>query len=216
MKKYNLKQHIMLFIAGIVIPAAVYILGSTWRIRFVGKEHEDEAGSPLIWAFWHSRMLPLLFAYRRQGIIILVSQSFDGELIARALRRFGFRTVRGSSSHGGMRSLIEIKRELENGARVAFTPDGPKGPREVVKPGVAAASVKSGAPIIAVAVETDRKWVLGSWDGFQIPKPFGHIEIRLSKPIYPGEKGVDDLTEEVQKKLDEMVLTTKAADSVGK
>ena len=188
----------MLLLAGILLPAVVFILGLTWRVHFVGKEHEDAAG-PLIWAFWHSRMLALLFAYRRQGVSVLVSRSFDGELIARALKSFGFRTVRGSSTHGGARGLMEIIAELKNGARVAFTPDGPRGPREVVKLGVAAASIKSGVPIIVAAVEANRAWVLRTWDGFVIPKPFARIEICLSKPIYPDGRDTEAVAAELQR-----------------
>ncbi len=204
MKGHNLKQHLMLFLAGTLLPAVVFVLGLTWRVHFVGKEHEDAVGRPLIWAFWHSRMLALLFAYRRQGISVLVSRSFDGELIARALSRFGFRTVRGSSTHGGARGLMEVIAELRKGARVAFTPDGPRGPKEVVKPGVAAASIKSGAPIIAVAVEANRGWVLRTWDGLLIPKPFARIEIWLSKPIYPDGMDIATAAAETQRTLNDL------------
>jgi len=194
----------MLFLAGTLLPAVIYLLGATWRVKIIGKEHEESAGKPLIWAFWHSRMLPLVFAYRRQGIVVLVSRSFDGEIISRAIEAFGFRTTRGSSSRGGLRGFLQMIDELKNGALVAFTPDGPRGPAKVVKSGVAGASIKSGAPVIPAEVIVRSKWTLNTWDEFIIPKPFSFIDIMLSKPIYPEGKDIDELTSIIQKRFDEM------------
>ncbi|HDR91195.1 MAG TPA: DUF374 domain-containing protein, partial [candidate division Zixibacteria bacterium] len=91
MKTYSLKQRFYLFLAGTVFPALVYCFGVTWRVKFVNNEAEN-AGPPLVWAFWHARLLPLVYYYRRRGIVVLVSRSFDGEITARVLHRMGFRT----------------------------------------------------------------------------------------------------------------------------
>ena len=191
------------------MPIVIYLLGYTWKVKYVGKEHEDEVGSPLIWAFWHSRLLPLVFFYRKQDIYVLVSRSTDGEIISRVLNSMGFRTIRGSSSRGGMASLREIIEKLKQPIRVAFTPDGPTGPPEEVKIGVVAASKKSNVPIIPVATSANRMWKLKSWDKFLIPKPFATIEIRMGKPIYPGKKDLRQISDEVQRRMDDI---TKKAD----
>ncbi len=214
MEKISLKQRFYLFMAGTVFPALIYIFGLTWRVRYVGKKHEEAIGKPLIWAFWHSRQLPLVYFYRRQDITVLVSRSFDGEIISRAIHRFGFRTVRGSSSTGAASSLREIVRELRRNARIAFTPDGPRGPRETAQIVAAAASALSKTPIIALATASNRKWVLSSWDRFQIPKLFAKVEIRLTEPIYPEGKTVEEINSELQTALDR--VTREADESFSK
>jgi len=149
----------------------------------------------------------LLFAYRGRGIIILVSRSFDGEVISAVLDVFGFSTVRGSSSRGGMVGLIQIIERLRSGGRVAFTPDGPRGPKEKAKYGVGGASVKSGAPVFAVEVEVDRKWILKTWDEFIIPKPFANITIRYSNLMFPGDDDSAKMTQRIQSAFDHLSLT---------
>jgi len=212
----DLKQRFYLFLAGTILPALIYLLGMTWRVRYVGGEHEKAFGGPLIWAFWHSRQFPLVYLYRRRGIVVLASRSFDGEISSRILNRFGFRTIRGSSSRGGARSLIEALRELKSNARVAFTPDGPRGPKEIAQIGAAAVSVKSGAPIIAAATASNRHWKLSSWDGFRIPKPFARVEIRQSEPIYPSDETIKELNAKLQIALEEVTrLADRSVSSKG-
>ena len=184
------------------MPAVIYLFGMTWKVRYVGRENADKVGKPAIWAFWHSRLLPLVYFYRKQNICVLTSKSFDGEVISIALHRLGFGTVRGSTTRGGARSLIEIIRELEKGTRVAFTPDGPRGPKEIAQIGAAAASAHSGVPIIAAATASNKYWKLKSWDEFKIPRPFATVEIRQSEPIYPNGRSADEINAELQKMLD--------------
>ncbi|MCK5832470.1 lysophospholipid acyltransferase family protein [bacterium] len=204
MNKRSFKQRVILLLAGTIVPFAIYLLALTWRVTYKGKKYENDVGNPLIWAFWHSRLLPLLFYYRNMDIVVLVSQSFDGEVITKAMNCFGFRTVRGSSTRGGMRGFIGMIDKLKSGCRVAFTPDGPLGPRERVKLGVSAASIKSGAPIIAAEISASRSWFLKSWDRFMIPKPFAKIYITLSEPIYPKNFDNQELTEILQQRLDDI------------
>ncbi len=214
MAKLTLKQRFYLFLAGTLFPALICLCGLTWRVKFVGRENEEAVGYPLIWAFWHSRLLPLVYFYRGLDIVVLVSQSFDGEVISRAIHRLGFRTIRGSTTRGGVESLIEAVKELRNGSRLAFTPDGPKGPKEIAQIGAAAASVKSKTPIIAVATASKRYWALSSWDKFRIPRPFAKVEIHLSEPIDPSGKTPEQVNDELQAALEK--ITHRADESVAR
>lgn len=211
MQTYSIKQRFFLFLAGTIIPALIYCFGFTWRVKFVNAEAE-KAGPPLVWAFWHARLLPLVYYYRNRGIVVLVSRSFDGEIIARILHRMGFRTIRGSTTRGALQSLREVLTELKKGAYVAFTPDGPKGPPEVAQIGASAAARLGNAPLIAIATASNRDWRLRSWDKFIIPKPFARIEIRQSQPIFPEKRDPEEINEELQKSLDE--VTRLAEESV--
>ena len=201
MRNYSPKQNFFLFLAGTIIPALIYLFGITWRVRYINKEAEN-SGPPLIWAFWHSRLLPLVYFYRKRGVVVLVSRSFDGEIIARIIEKMGFRTIRGSSSRGGMESLREIVRELKKGSFVAFTPDGPRGPAEIAQGGASMASVLSGAPLVPTSVASNCCWKLKSWDKFRIPKPFARIEIRQDEPIWPEGKRTGQMKELLQTHLE--------------
>lgn len=164
----------------------VRLLGATWRIRIEGRDEWTEArrgGQPAILALWHGELLPLIWHFRGQGLAPLVSTHSDGEVIARIIELLGYRPIRGSSSRGGARALLEAVQALKAGGDVAFTTDGPRGPRRQSAPGVAAASRKSGAPIVPVGAVVDRGWSLRSWDRFVIPKPFATIRLRFAPPI---------------------------------
>ncbi len=114
----------------------------------------------------------------------MTSQSRDGEFIARVIHRFGFVPVRGSSSRGGQRALLEMKQLLAEGHAVAFTIDGPRGPRYVAKKGPVLLARMSGVPITAFYVAVERAWVLNTWDRLVIPKPFSRIHVRFARKIF--------------------------------
>lgn len=141
------------------------------------------AGAPAIYAVWHGRLLLLPYLYGHRGSHVLASRSRDGELVARWIRRFGLRPVRGSSSRGGGEALRRLARALRAGGEVVVVPDGPKGPREVLKPGVIALARLTGAPIVPMAVAASREWRLRSWDEFRIPRPFARCVVRFGEPI---------------------------------
>ena len=121
--------------------------------------------------------------WRKLGIAVMVSRSFDGEYIARIIEKFGFVAVRGSSSRGGSAALREMRKELERGAAVAFTIDGPRGPKYVAKPGPVLLARSSGLPMAAFYVALSDAWVLKTWDEFMIPKPFSKALARLSAKV---------------------------------
>lgn len=139
---------------------------------------------PVIYSFWHRSVFPAAWMWRKLGIAVMVSRSFDGEYIARIIEKFGFVAVRGSSSRGGSEALRGMKNELEKGTTVAFTIDGPRGPKYVAKPGPVLLSRSSGRPMAAFYVALSDAWVLRTWDEFMIPKPFSKALVRVSPKMY--------------------------------
>ena len=141
------------------------------------------ARAPVIYAVWHGRVLLLPYLYGHRGCSVLASRSPDGEIVSRLIRRFGLQPVRGSSTRGGGEALRLLTRRLRRGHEVVVVPDGPVGPREVLKSGVIALARLSGAPIVPMAVGASRYWQLRSWDEFRIPKPFARCVMRFGEPI---------------------------------
>ncbi|HEX7120458.1 MAG TPA: lysophospholipid acyltransferase family protein [Longimicrobiales bacterium] len=171
------------------------VLGAVFRTAsfevVAGGEHFARIrarGEPCIMVVWHGRLLPAVYHHRHQGIAALVSRSADGEYIARVLRRWGYETVRGSSSRGGASAFREMVRLARAGRSIAFTPDGPRGPRQKLKPGALAAAQATGLPVLPVAAGADRGWWIEGWDRFLVPKPFARIRVAYGEPeIVPRE-----------------------------
>jgi lysophospholipid acyltransferase (LPLAT)-like uncharacterized protein len=162
---------------------AVAALGATLRWRVEGLEHLDapvRSGRQPIMAFWHGRILPATYYFRRRGIVVITSENFDGEWIAGIIRRFGYGTARGSTSRGARRALRQLTRDMAAGRPAAFTLDGPRGPARVAQPGALWLAKVTGNPVIPFHIETDRHWTLGSWDsrfrlGQTKPASSGHV-----------------------------------------
>ena len=146
---------------------------------------------PLVLAFWHSCIFPAIYAWRNLQIRVMSSDSFDGEYTGRIIRKFGFVKVRGSSSKGAVRALLGMRREIEQGATVAFTIDGPRGPRYVAKPGPVVLARATGAPMVAFHIALENPWVLNTWDKSMIPKPFSRALLRISRKINVPEDSGD-------------------------
>jgi len=160
-------------------------LASTWRYRITNAEAIRGLRSrqqPFIFAFWHGTMLPLVWMHRGEGEPVVISEHRDGEIIARIVERFGFRTIRGSTTRGAARALLGIVRELESGSEIAVTPDGPRGPARKFASGALVAAQRVGVPIVCLGVTADRAWRLKSWDAFMIPKPFSRVHVAYSAP----------------------------------
>ena len=145
-----------------------------------------------------------MVVYRRHRgkIAALVSASKDGALLAAVLGRFGVEHVRGSSSRRGPQALLEMATRARLGYNLALTPDGPKGPRYIVQPGVIALAQLSGLPIIPVTCNARRKLCLKSWDGFQIPFPFSRCELILNEPIHVPREADEAVREERRRELE--------------
>jgi len=161
------------------------VLSRTWRVRVVNGEYVRDlrrTGRPFIFALWHGQLLPLLWHHRGEGVLILISEHRDGELVARAAQSLGYGLIRGSSTHGAERALISLVRELKSGHEVAITPDGPRGPAKSFAPGALVAAQRSDSFILPVAASADRAWRLRSWDRFIIPKPFARVTVAYATP----------------------------------
>ena len=166
-----------------------------------------------VFVFWHSHQLSALWHYRRTRSAILVSRSRDGEIVARIAASAGYRPVRGSSSRGGSEGLKEIIQIAQSGAPVAVTPDGPRGPRYSIGPGLMLLAQKSGHPITPVAIGLSRFWELPSWDRFRIPKPFAKGFNCWGEPLHvPADADRPALDRLARKLQQRMIALEKHAD----
>ena len=170
-------------IAAAAARFAVDALSRTWRLEVRGPPRYD---GPVILAVWHGQLLPALCRHRGDAITLLVSGHRDGEYLASAARSWGFRTVRGSSTRGSVSGLRGLVRALRAGGTVAVTPDGPRGPARVAKPGALAAAQLTGAPIIPVGTAASGTWRLRSWDEFELPHPLARVCVAYGPPIHVG------------------------------
>ena len=190
---------------------ASFILRAWVKTLRIEVEFLAEPTFPSIIAFWHGRMflLPFVFKSYASQVSILISRHRDGEFVARLVESLGFSTVRGSTGKGkgGDRAFLEMFNLLKSGKVVAITPDGPRGPREVVKPGIARLSKKTGAPIYPLTFSTNRGKMLNSWDRFLVPYPFSRCKVILGKPIYPENYGEKELVKKVELELQRLTET---------
>lgn len=173
-----------------LIAAAAYpalaALCRTLRWEVEGAEHYDAilaSGRQPIIAFWHGRILPAAWYFRRRGIVAMTSANFDGQWTARLLEHFGNRTVAGSSSRRGMRGMLELKREVEQGHPAAFALDGPRGPAREAQPGAVWLASATGNPILPFHAEAHRYWTVSSWDQTQIPRPRSGVAVVVGAPL---------------------------------
>jgi hypothetical protein len=164
----------------------IALLGSTLRWRTEGLEHLDAiaaSGRQPIMAFWHGRILPATYFFRRRGIVVITSENFDGEWIAGIIERFGYETARGSTSRGARKALLQLTRDIAAGKPVGFTLDGPRGPAGVAQPGAVWLAKATGNPVLPFHLEASRHWTLNSWDHTQIPKPYATVALAVGTPI---------------------------------
>jgi len=172
-------------------------LGGTYSWRVHGQRHLDllaRDGRAPIHAFWHGRVLAAPPFFRDRGIVVITSENFDGEWIARIIGKFGYGTSRGSSSRGGAKALVGLRRELRAGHPVAFTLDGPRGPARVAQPGAVWLAGATGHPILPFHIEANHAWTVKSWDQHQVPKPGAMISVAIGEPMFVA--GTDDATVE--------------------
>ena len=170
----------------LVVPLAA-ALGATYRYRIEGLGPLDallrSGNPPPIMAFWHGRILPATLYFRHRGIVVVTSANFDGEWIAEVIRRFGYGTARGSSSRGGARALVELRRAMAKGRAAGFTLDGPRGPARVAQRGALWLAGATGNPVLPFHIEADRFWEASSWDRTQVPRPFSTVALAIGPPL---------------------------------
>ncbi|MHB0997103.1 MAG: lysophospholipid acyltransferase family protein [Elusimicrobiales bacterium] len=175
------------WLLSLLARAYIRFLGLTSRITIKGRK--DYPG-PAVYALWHRQEVLMIWLHRNRGLTGLVSQSKDGEYMARILLGMGFNVIRGSSTTGGSQALRALTKAARSGYSIAVTPDGPKGPIFKVHPGIIFIAQKAGLPIIPAACALSNKKILRTWDRYQFPLPFGRIEAVYGEPIHVA--GTDD------------------------
>jgi lysophospholipid acyltransferase (LPLAT)-like uncharacterized protein len=220
---YSFKQRIGIHSADWAFYLLIKFIGRTIRYEIEGWENFQEIERDRkipIYAFWHNRIFAGTYFFRNRGIVVITSQSFDGEYIARFIQRFGYGAVRGSSTRGGVGALVEMIRLMKKGLPMAFSVDGPRGPKYVAKTGAVLLAKKTGNPLMPFVVETEKFWTINNWDNLQIPKPFTRAKIFIAEPIYVGadasEAKIENKRLELQRKLDEAVELGKQWRESGK
>ncbi|HYM76661.1 MAG TPA: lysophospholipid acyltransferase family protein [Candidatus Dormibacteraeota bacterium] len=219
-RRFTLRQHIIL---RIIIWAGYWVIrliGPTLRVCISYEEGAQQTleQRPLIGSFWHSCLIPSTYICRDLGVRVMSSNSYDGEYMGRIIHKFGFVAVKGSSSRNAVRALLGLRRALEDGWTVAFTLDGPRGPRHKVKPGPVALARSSGVPLTTFHAAVDKAWVLHTWDRLMIPAPFSRVLLRFGKlipvPRDASDEDVERHTAELQSSLDRVCEFAEA--NVGK
>ena len=190
----------------------VRALGATYRWRVDGIHHYDAivaSGKQPIFAFWHGRILPATLFWKNRGIVVITSQNFDGEWIAGIIERFGYGTARGSTSRGGVRALVQLRKELSSGRPAAFTVDGPRGPSGVAQAGAVFLAGATGHPILPFHIEADRFWSMKSWDRTQVPKPRSRLSVAIGPPIHVPDT-LDAIVEDKRQELERSLRALEA------
>jgi lysophospholipid acyltransferase (LPLAT)-like uncharacterized protein len=216
--QFSLRQRILLWLITWSNYLAIRMIGLTLRYSISWEEPPSPPGAiyekPVIYSFWHRSVFPAAWMWRDLQIAVMVSRSFDGEYIARIIEKLGFVAVRGSSSRGGASALLGLRSQLEKGATVAFTIDGPRGPKYVAKPGPVMLSRAAILPMAAFYVAIDDAWVLNSWDQLVIPKPFARALVRVSAkmqvPVDADDARMADFHRQLQAALERVTTFAEA------
>jgi lysophospholipid acyltransferase (LPLAT)-like uncharacterized protein len=207
-RRFTLLQRLVL---PIIIAAGYWfirLIGPTLRLCVSREEGAQESVGqrPLVLSFWHAGIIPATYLFRNLGIRVMSSNSYDGEYMGRIIHKFGFVAVKGSSSRNAVRALLGLRRALDDGCAVAFSLDGPRGPRYQVKPGPVSLARSSRVPLATFHIAIDRAWVLNTWDRLIIPKPFSRVLMRFGKliPVPPDatDEDIERYTAELQASLD--------------
>jgi lysophospholipid acyltransferase (LPLAT)-like uncharacterized protein len=212
LSSYPLKERFLIRAADLGFFIAIKLIGATVRFEVEGWENWEAAshdGRLPIYTFWHDRVFLSTYFWRQRRIVVMTSQSFDGEYIARFIQRFGYGAARGSSTRGATGAVVEMVRLMRAGCPTAFTIDGPKGPRYEAKMGAILLAKKTGNPILPFTITAGSFWELkNSWDKGQIPKPFALARVDIAPPIYvpsdADEEQLDVKRDELQRALDEL------------
>lgn len=219
-RRFSLRQRIALRCIIFAGHSFIRLIGSTLRVSVSREEGAQQTldQRPTIASFWHACQIPAAYVFRDMGIRVMSSNSYDGEYMGRIVRKLGFIPVKGSSSRNAVRALLGLRRALEEGWTVAFTLDGPRGPRYKVKPGPVALARSSGVPMTMFHMAVDKAWTLKTWDRLMIPMPFSRVLLRIGKLIpVPAETSDEELPRyeaELQAALDRCVEFAEA--NIGK
>ena len=201
--RFSLRQRIILRIIIAAGYSFIRLIGPTLRVCFSREEGAQRTldERPRITSFWHASIIPATYIFRNCGVRVMSSNSYDGEYMGRIIRKFGFVAVKGSSSRNAVRALLGLRRALQEGWTVAFSLDGPRGPRQKVKPGPVALARSSGVPLSMYHIAVERAWVLNTWDRLIIPKPFSRVLLRYGTLVPVPADATDEDLERYQQQL---------------
>ena len=207
------KKQLITYLAIKLGPILLRLLGRTYRVRILVPDYSQAAKSPRIYIFWHGKMVMPLVVHQGQDVGIMISEHRDGEIIAKIVEALGSHSVRGSSTRGALKAYIGMLRELKNGISAAVTPDGPQGPRHKLKSGALRLSVDSGVDIFLMSWWAKNRWQLGSWDGFEFPKPFTQITFAYKVvPALGKDEDLEVIAMNLEKELE--ILETRCRDAL--
>jgi lysophospholipid acyltransferase (LPLAT)-like uncharacterized protein len=212
LSSYSLKERVLIRAADLLFFILIKLIGRTVNFEIEGWENWEAVsrdGKIPIYTFWHNRVFLSTYFWRRRRIVVMTSQSFDGEYIARFIQRFGYGAARGSSTRGATGAVVEMVRLMRAGCPAAFTIDGPKGPRYAAKMGAILLAKKTGHPILPFTITAAKFWeITSSWDRTQVPKLFTRARVDIGQPIYvpsdADDQELDAKRDELQLALDEI------------
>jgi lysophospholipid acyltransferase (LPLAT)-like uncharacterized protein len=209
--RFTLGQRLALAVVPRLTVLVLAALGATLRFEVIAEEGivPPPPGSQGIYCFWHRCILPAAWYFRRYHCCLLISQSFDGELIARTIELLGYITVRGSSSRGGAAGLMAMRDVLARRVAVIFTADGPRGPIYQTKAGPVKLSAMTGEPIGSFYLHPERAWAMRSWDRLLVPKPFSRVVLSWARYVAPPAADAD--AEAIEAKRQELNDTIERA-----
>ncbi|MBN1444184.1 MAG: DUF374 domain-containing protein [Planctomycetes bacterium] len=180
------RRRIRNWLAGLIGPPLIHAWTRTLRMRWHGdlvlRGRLPFSRTPGIFVFWHQRLFTIGGYYRNSGFRVMISHHSDGEMLARVIEELGMRAVRGSTTRGGSKVLLEVLKDDIGSLHLALTPDGPRGPLHHFHPGAIYLASRTGLPLYPVAISVEKRWALPSWDGFILPRPFSRALIRLGEP----------------------------------
>lgn len=186
------------YILAPLIYGVARLLGATVRLKTIGYDGVKNLPGGKIMAGWHGRTFVAALFFRGQGVWTIISRSKDGDMQNTIFSKFGFRTIRGSTGRGGVRAAVESIDVLKEGATMAFTPDGPRGPSGVVQGGIMLMAKKSGAWLVPVGVSADRRWLVKTWDRYMVPKPFAKCLMVFGEPRRLDRSATEEQVEETR------------------
>jgi lysophospholipid acyltransferase (LPLAT)-like uncharacterized protein len=214
-QQFTLRQRLALAITPRLVWLLLSLVGRTWRFDTIAEEGATplpfgEGAGAEIFCFWHQCVLACTWYFRRTGACIIVSRSFDGELVARTLELFGFKTARGSSSRGAREGLVGLKVAIDSGGPAVFTADGPRGPIYQTKIGPIRLAQRTGARIGAFHLQPRRYWSVRSWDHFMVPKPFTRIAVGWARWTHVDANLSDNAMEQKREELNAALERARA------
>jgi lysophospholipid acyltransferase (LPLAT)-like uncharacterized protein len=214
LSKYSFKDRFLIRAVDLGIFLVIKFVGGTVKFETEGWKNWEAAsreGKLPIYTFWHNRVFLAIYFWRNRRVVVMTSQSFDGEYIARFIQRFGTGAARGSSTRGATGAIVEMIRLMRAGCPAGFTIDGPKGPRYIAKMGAVLLAKKTGHPVLPFTIAARKFWeAKKSWDRTQVPKPFTRARVLIAPPIYVPADADDAM---LQEKRDEL---QQALDSLEK